>query len=245
MKSGAVIYLVNHTEQSITDMKKSLRLLQTNYLKKFPCDVICFHEKELSLEVRNEISQDVRWVELDFSYPPWIDQSKICRERAPGYLHMCRFFGNSVFHHSVLQEYEYTLRLDTDSEILSPIQVNLFETAHNRKIIYGYVDDTIRDQPQFIYGLRDCCQQIVNVEHLEIGRVYYTNIELCRRDWFISNPWNALSTHIDFNGGIYYHRWGDAPIRYIGVQLYTKPADRWILPVHYRHQVFTYDRRKG
>ena len=247
--NAAVIYLVNHTEQGISDVKKSLVLLRNNYLARYPCDVVCFHEAALTAVTRNSIAAYARipviWSEVGFAVPTWIDQSRICTEKPVGYLHMCRFFTHQVFFHPALQQYDYTLRLDTDSEILSPVTVDLFEEARKHNIVYGYVDDTIHDQPQFVAGLKECCDVVAKTDDIDVGRVYYTNIELCQRNWFTNTPWTSLVSVIDSNGGIYYHRWGDAPIRYIGIQLYTRPQDRWVLPVHYRHQVFTYDRRNG
>ena len=46
---------------------------------------------------------------------------------------------------------------------------------------------------------------------------YYTNFEIGYLPFFRSEPYQSYFRHLDSEGGFYYYRWGDAPIRLLGV----------------------------
>ena len=50
--------------------------------------------------------------------------------------------------------------------------------------------------------------------------MYYTNWELGKVDWFLTSEYITFYNMIDENGGIYTKRWGDAPIKFLGVNLF-------------------------
>ena len=248
MSKGCFCYLVNHTQKGVDEFIQSLRLLRVNYLDRYPTPVIAFHESALMCQDRICRESGVRpvFVPIEFRLPDHIDRTRICGERM-GYMHMCHFFANDIFHHPALDGFEYYCRLDTDSFILSPVGRDLFSWAKASGCQYGFIDDSITDFCGFIPGLwatgaKFCADspqyQTYAKLYSEIpeGRVYYTNFELCRRDWFRQAPWVPYFEAIERAGGIYYHRWGDHTIRYMGVRLFMPPGQiRRVTFIHYRH----------
>lgn len=253
MKPGCFVYLVNHTEDAIQQFRRSLGLLWTNYRKAHPAPVIAFCESQMSRRVRESIAErhDCRFVEIKFHVPPWVDPKRPGPGRI-GYMHMCRFFANEVFHHPALASFEYYCRLDTDSFILSPVKVDLFARAKAENWGYGFIDDTIKDSARFTAGLWPLASRFLD-EHPRItpfarpytdipeGQVYYTNFEICECGWFRRAPWASFFDTVDLNGGIYSHRWGDHSVRCLGVRMFMPPERiHLVTDVHYRH-TFTYN----
>ena len=50
-----------------------------------------------------------------------------------------------------------------------------------------------------------------------------TNFELGRNDWFMNSEYMNYFNKIDESGNIYIKRWGDAPIKYLGINLFCEP----------------------
>ncbi len=227
--SGCFIYLVNHTEQAVMDGARSLRLLHTNYLNRFPTPILLFHEAALTEGMKTRLASEalVMFVPVDFSgYPV-----------GAGYNHMCRFFAGAVFQHPALDPYDYFCRLDTDSFILAPVVYDLFEFAERAGIYYGYLNDEIRERPEFCAGLWKTIEEFVGWRPEDEGRLYYTNFEVCYLPWFRGDLWQRYFRHIDEAGGIYAHRWGDHTIRYAGVKLFMPLARvRQFAGIQYSHQ---------
>lgn len=63
-----------------------------------------------------------------------------------GYRHMCRWYSNGLFHYLHKLGYEWVLRLDEDSEVLSPATTNLVDWMEANGKQYGFrlwdYDDT-------------------------------------------------------------------------------------------------------
>ena len=251
MTLGCFCYLVNHSGgNSVSNCVKSLRLLYGNYLKEFPTPVFLFHESGLTENMKAVLIQSIpsklTFIPIEFSVPTHVNEiNQSCRI---GYMHMCRFFANEIFYHPVLNDFEYYCRLDTDSYILSPVKSNIFEDVKTEGILYGFINDSIKDLPQFTEGLWPLADDFLK-RHPEIPRysrlysditersLYYTNFEICKISWFKDNPWKLFFDEIDKNGGIYKHRWGDHTIRYIGVRSFVPSNQiKRITNIHYSHQ---------
>ena len=69
--------------------------------------------------------------------------------------------------------------------------------------------------------------------------MYYTNFEVCNVNWFSSDEYMNFYNKIDESGGIMTHRWGDAPIRYLGVNMYMNPENIYGFEnIDYQHGSF-------
>jgi hypothetical protein len=146
-----------------------------------------------------------------------------------GYRSMCRFFSGSLYHQPILKEYKYYLRLDTDSRFEDGPDLSLFDWAEGEKINYGYIAGAVQiDDSKVVKGLKTdvlkymlskfVWRGVINSLFIPKGKMFYTNFELGRTDFFIKNAWDDFFRYLDESGGFYIHRWGDAPIKYVGVK---------------------------
>jgi len=164
-----------------------------------------------------------------------------------GYRHMCRFFTGFIYEQEVLKDYEYYLRLDTDSFIHTPINYDIFDWAQKNECEYGFIQQAVQqDNPKVIIGLWNTVKEwienshiktILNFSEIQNGKMFYTNFELAKvRSFSEGSNYYKFYKFIDSGGGIYIKRWGDAPLKYIGVNLFID--SKYIKPVHgflYQH----------
>lgn len=272
--NNAIIYLLNHTSEDIIEFKKSLNLLKINYLNRFPCKLICFHESEFpksEIQVIKNIYSDIIFHELNWKlrdYPIEI-KSKILdffphpepihrvngHGFSMGYRHMCRMFAGQIYQTEYLKEYEYVWRLDTDSFIQGNINYDVFQRMKDNDSIYGYINIQ-HDHPEAIIGLwKSASNYFENVykkpTHIDINkpehhrRVFYTNFEIKKVSWFASGSYKDFFNYIDDVGGIYLHRWGDAPIKYIGVNSLCPPNQiLFFNDIKYQHAGVNFHNKK-
>ena len=248
MKKGCIVYLTRSCEKDLNDLQHSLSLLKRNYLDDHPTDVIILHEADIdhiALETAVGDISSVTFGVVDFHGVPGLNKHDA------GYRHMCHFFGNDLFFRPELKPYKYYMRQDTDSEILSPIKVDVFDYMEDHGYVYGYVA-ILDDQPCFCADLwsgvaaylarnPDMKTYKTLYDEIEELKIFYNNLELCDLEWFRGEAWQSFFTEIDRLGGIYQYRWGDAPLRYLGVNLFADPDKVChIKNIHYRH-IFEYN----
>ena len=234
MKENCIVYLVRTSEEDLTNLNKSLKLLDENLLKFSACtDVILFHEPSFAgyrqkvheLENGNVIFQQITFPEPPegtpeiFPHPIPEQVAKGNLGFSIGYRHMCWFFSGGMYEQVIMGNYKYYLRLDTDSYILTPLKYDLFEFMENGKFKYGYIEEAIQiDNPAVVEGLFEYTG--ATISGLEEGKMYYTNFEVGEVDFFAKGFYHMFFKRICAHGGIYTKRWGDAPIKYIGVNLF-------------------------
>ena len=151
-----------------------------------------------------------------------------------GYRHMCRFFSGWMYDQPILKNYEYYLRLDTDSFVLSMVPYDIFEWMRNNKCEYGFIDQAVQqDNPMVVEGLWKTIETWVDSNNIQVykpisqipdGRMFYTNFEVGKVSSFTTgSAYYNFYNFIDSVGGIYTKRWGDAPIKFLGVTLFVSP----------------------
>lgn len=271
-KKNCVLYLLRSSQEDIAMLNKSLALLSENLLRfTTNYDVVIFHEKDL-MELKNEIKTDsnLLFIEIELGPPEYSDDIKLkipefyphpTHGNGPigwghpgfsmGYRNMCRFFSGELYNQSIINDYEYYLRLDTDSYILSPLNYDIFQFAKERDLIYGYCEPAVQiDNPNVVVGLKSFTKDFisknnpstfVNIDNIIEGKMFYTNFELGKIDWFKNSNYWSFYDSIDKSGGIYINRWGDAPVKYLGVTLFCEPNK--IIPVKgftYQHGAIYY-----
>ena len=232
--SNCIVYLARTSEEDLNDLNESLTLLYSNLLLFTEADVLVFHENSFN-PYKFKIKYPVKFIEIEFKIP---DYPKSISDNIPkyyphpthgngpiayghpgfsiGYRHMCRFFSGEIYNHPEVQKYDYYLRLDTDSRILTPLQYDIFEWAKENNCEYGYIEPAIQyDNPKVIEGLWSLFDT-----KIPEGLMYYTNFELGKVSFFLGNEYQSFYKKIDETGGIYIHRWGDAPIKYLGVNMF-------------------------
>jgi len=164
---------------------------------------------------------------------------------------MCRFWAGLIYTNPKVMEYEYYMRLDCDSFITEPTGRNLFSDVSGK--VYGYLTDGImhdasphsKDLNKTIKEFEVSCNttKYGTIDDVKEGMLYYTNFEICKIYAFLNSPYMEMFNHIDRNGGIYVHRWGDHIIRYAGLHIFFSKGDVVeIKGVSYNHQTYTLEK---
>ena len=254
---NCIIYLVRSSEKDVEEFNKSLSLLEKNLLAftKYT-DVIVFVEDSFE-EYKSKVDTNLklRYERIEFKVPDYpqdiLDQipefyPHPTHGNGPivwghpgfsmGYRHMCRMFSGDVYKIPLIQDYNYYIRLDTDSFIHTPLGYDIFEWAERNDYWYGYVAPAVQqDNEKVVEGLWDFINTIYP-NNIPDRWMYYTNWEFGKVDWFLTSEYMAFYNAIDKNGGIYTKRWGDAPIKFLGINLFM--PQKHISPVHgftYQH----------
>jgi alpha 1,2-mannosyltransferase len=235
---NCIVYLVRSSEQDVENFNRSLSLVESNLkpnTKNF--DVIVFCEDSFN-EFKSKVNTNLQltYQTIEFKIP---DYSKEILNQIPeffphpthgngpiawghsgfpiGYRHMCRFFSGQMYETGILQKYDYYLRLDTDSYILTEIPYDLFEIAKQNDIFYGYIK-VEEDNPKVVEDLWKTTNEYIP-NNLAEGLMYYTNFELGKVSWFLTSGYMKYYNYLDKTGGFYTKRWGDAPVKYLGINL--------------------------
>ena len=243
------------------NLNKSLYLIKKNLLPNTKADIIIFHEKPFKKKLIKVKNLKICYKKISFRIPnyPLNIKNKIkpffphpTHGNGPvayghpgfsiGYRHMCRFFSGEMYFEKILFDYEYYLRLDTDSYILSKLEFDIFEFIKKKSGVYGYIEPAVQyDNPKVIKGLWKLFNYPPEIPE---GKIYYTNFEIGKFSFFRDEKYMSFYKKIDNSGGIYIHRWGDTPIKYIGVNLFADQSK--IVPIDgfiYQHGAI-YDLRK-
>ena len=167
---NAAIYILtqNNLERKIY-LKTTLYFLFKNFNSKYKYPVIILHEGDYDRDSKNEILASIRvecvnlvsFCELDkedFQVPKNIDIDKMNKLidsnpvpywRNVKYRIMCNFWINHFFKYC--NKYEYIMRLDDDSIIEEPINIDLFKLMKEKDFNYISSGD-IADGESLILG---------------------------------------------------------------------------------------------
>ena len=252
---NCIVYLVRSSEDDLIDFNKSLSLLEKNLIPFIDnVDLVVFCEKSFEkFKSRVETQLDIKYQLIEFNLP---DYPKEILDNIPeffphpthgngpvawghpgfsmGYRHMCRLFSGEMYKFDVIKNYDYYLRLDTDSFIHTPLNYDIFEWAKENECYYGFIAPAVQqDNEKVVEGLWDFVNQVYP-NNIPDRLMFYTNFELGKVSWFLTSEYMNFYNYIDKNGGIYSRRWGDAPIKFLGINLFMNKQN--IIPV----QGFTY-----
>ena len=148
-----------------------------------------------------------------------------------------------------MDDLEYTWRLDDDSEILAPINYDIIRYMDDHDFKYGYVIEG-SDPPLCVQGLQEIAGSTITIDRLiiknfynyPVTRYYYNNFEISHMSIWRSQNYQRYINKVDTEGGIYYHRWGDAPIKSIAVRMIVPKAEiHQFTDIRYRHKGFVND----
>ena len=247
---AAVYFLIGMRHSKL---KTALQSLDKYFNDHFHYPVIIFHELDNRKHLLNVTSWSKSYIvfqEITFSLPSFIPhkfEHKNCDFNTTlGYRHMCRFHSKLVYEQPIMRLIDYAWRLDDDSELRSSINVDLFLYMQQNDIEYGYQVVTL-DNAQCVAGLWDAARQYVKNKniHAEVFHqwenrwMFYNNFELSKVSFWLSQQYQGYIEYIDQLGGIYYSRWGDAPIKSIGVSMFMpKRKIHSFSFISYRHSGF-------
>lgn len=227
-----ICYLSRSDEKTVNDLKMSLAKLYENYKFIYDSDVIIFVENDFNQSEEQLISE--KYSNLKFnriilspSIDLKIDVNTIpFEDKTPfnlGYRHMCQFFFSEV--RNYIKEYDWYMRLDTDSFINSKIDYNIFKFLEDNNKVYGYVAE-IPEWPPAVVDVDKFFLNIVKKYNLtphfldkiiEDGkfnlRHFYNNFEIAKLSYFEREDVKLLTKLVNESGNIYRWRWGDNVLR--------------------------------
>lgn len=138
---------------------------------------------------------------------------------------------------------DYVLRLDDDSLILRPIGYDLFRYTRANGIKYGYVAKNY--ESACVDNLWPAVDRYIEQEDIRphfyynwsMFLIFYNNFELSSMELWRSQSYKKYIDYIDHLGGIYYNRWGDAPVKTLAITLFLPAAETHCFSdVAYKHQ---------
>jgi|SRR3989344_770047 len=238
-KPKAVItYLAGVTPGDVVDLKVSLSLLHKNFNSTFGYPVVIFHEnfsEEIIEEIRSIAGSELQFEKVAFQIPDFLKKETIPERYygfSIGYRHMCRFFSSDFFYHPALKEYEWYLRLDTDSFLIDTVGYDMFAFMAEHEYWYGY-NYMLKDRPEVVVGFWDLTDKYVqnsNIKPYFLNKFvkngawdntcYYANFEISNFNFWRSENVRSYMDFIDKSGGIYNYRWGDTIIKSLAIYLF-------------------------
>ncbi|ELU15892.1 hypothetical protein CAPTEDRAFT_153870 [Capitella teleta] len=249
--TGAIYYLTQKSRLEL--LKKSLRHLDDNFNDHYQYPVIIFHERELFAH-RNKIRGFTRSVvyfqEITMERPDFL--KKDIKFHIPclstiSYRKMCRFHAKGVYESPIVQSLDFLFRLDDDSVITAPIRYDVFAFMRDRRLKYGYIWEHY-DAMSCTTGLWEATSHFINVSKTTPGffnewrrpKLYYNNFEISHTSVWLSPGYKSYINYLDRLGGMFYHRWGDAPIKGLAVSMFLNRNQTHLFSdIGYTHNTFT------
>lgn len=184
-----------------------------------------------------------------WGYPEWIDQELAADIREEmdsadvkygdleSYRHMCRFNSGFFYRLPEMLNYKYYWRIEPNIEFNCDINYDLFKFMHQNNKVYGFalapfelhttvlslwyvVNNFTNTYPDYLAPdnnyefLTDDNGETFNMCH------FWSNFEIGDMDFYRLETYDDFFQYIDYSGGIYYERWGDAPIHTMAVSLF-------------------------
>ena len=250
-KPKAAFYYLTKS-QRINRLQNSLQLLDGNFNDKYQYPVIIFHESNLeaSLEkIRRFTNSTVYFQEISFTMPGFLTNNVTfnipCLSKV-SYRQMCRFHAKEIYEHPIIQGFDYLFRLDDDSFITRPIHYDVFGFMRTGDTDYGFIWSHY-DAMSCTKGLWEATEHFINTTGIKPyffhkwkrPHIYYNNFEISRTAIWLSEEYKSYVNYLDRLGGMFYHRWGDAPIKGIAISmLVPKNKTHLFKDIGYTHNNF-------
>lgn len=247
-KPKAAFYILTR----VSRLKSLFHVLQSidKYFNcRFHYPIILFHENELIpyiSSVRRYTNSSLYFQQVKFATPTFLTQRvqfDIPCLSPVSYRHMCRFHAKSVYEHPIIQQLDYYWRLDDDSLLLNPIKYDVFSFMSTHQLHYGY-SWIFYDSDSCVLGLWEATGRYIHERSITPcffnqwpkPQLYYNNFEISSTKIWFSQAYKDYIEYLDQLGGIYYHRWGDAPIHGIAVSLFLhKNQTHQFSDIGYKH----------
>ncbi len=263
--AGAIVYLAqkrhsSYGRDSIGLLTRSLRLLFANYNDKFRDDVLVFHEGDFTPRDQASIIDGrapIRFARLPTRYwsmPPTlrINQSTWEQPRFTlGYRHMMRWYATTLWPCMAEMGYEFVMRFDEESFLLSPVRYSFFEHMRSNNLEYGYrmasfesgYEPQLKKDERFHSFIRQYlldhgvqpttllwgCGAAATPADFSLRRCgelfgFYNNWFISRVAFWQRDDVRAFLSHVDSSGVIYQHRWNDLILQSATVQMFMPRA---------------------
>ncbi|ELU17832.1 hypothetical protein CAPTEDRAFT_53752, partial [Capitella teleta] len=220
----------------VKKLTKSLEALHANFNQQYDYPVIIFHENDLRKELetlRTSTKNRVYFQEIKFEEPAFLQKEipgDITCKSAISYRHMARFHAKVVYEYPIVRYFDYLFRLDDDSVITSRVEFDLFQHMAVHQLQYGYrlIHFDLDVCVAGLWEVTDCYakENAIKPEFYHNwtkGKIYYNNFEISKTSFWLSKAYQDYIQYIDRSGGIFYHRWGDAPVKSLALSLFMPP----------------------
>jgi hypothetical protein len=201
------------------------------------------HSSDISLVLRSTKRQVLfRNVDHEFaSFPsgfnPYSIEPTWSKRGKWNYQHMIRFWFKLVFELPEVQQYDYIMRLDDDSQLLGT-WFNVFGMMRRKNVVYFANEQLIDDEDRLpgTMKLKEVCFAYIKIANISPEdprrlenafvvngiRTYYNNFEVMKIHFFRQTRVRKWIQMIDGSHGIYKYRWGDAILRYLTLALFAR-----------------------
>ncbi|KAG2002385.1 alpha-1,2 mannosyltransferase KTR1 [Coprinopsis cinerea AmutBmut pab1-1] len=205
--------------------------------------------------------------------PEWIDEgvAKSWREwmvagdiiYGGAYRNMCRFNSGFFFRHPLMEKYRWYWRIEPDVHFHCDINFDPFVFMEEHKKVYGFTI-TMFEYEATIMSLWDNVREFANMypeyiapdNSLEFisddgGETYnlchfWSNFEIADLDFWRAPAYQAFFEFLDYKGGFYYERWGDAPVHSIAAALFANRSQlHFFDEIGYEHPPYTHCPKRG
>ena len=236
-KPKAAFYILTQRART-KKLKRTLESIDNHFNIIYRYPIIIFHEKDLVPlipKIRTFSKSVLYFQEISFEIPGFLTkpvEDNIKCLSSIGYRHMCRFHSKSIYEQPIMKGIEYYWRLDDDSIILRDVKYDVFKYMRAHSLQYGYSWLHV-DAISCTEGLWDAAQEFIKNTQLKTEffkdwpqpKIYYNNFEIGKMSIWMSRKYADYIDFVDRKGGIFYHRWGDAPIKGIAVAMFV-PRNR-------------------
>lgn len=232
-KPRAAIYVLTQSIR-LRSLQIWLKSVYKYFNKIYHYPVIIFHEADLISfipKIRGFSQNSLYFQLVNLSLPSFL--TKAVKRNIPcvstiGYRHMCRFQAKLVYKMPILQDLDYYWRFDDDSKLTKPVIYDVFKFMQQHSYLYGYVWEH-NDAYKCVTGLWEATSQYIEMHDIQTQfflnwpspKLYYNNFEVSSSKIWLSTHYTKYIDYIDDLGGIYYFRWGDAPIKGIAVSMFV------------------------
>jgi len=206
-----------------------------------PYDQVIFHQG-LSAAAQARLEPEapnLRFVDVsdDFAAVPAAFPKEL-GEDALGYRHMCSFM--TFAWHRVLSSYSFAMRVD-DDVCVQRFAEDPFARMRRDGLVYSYGletlerhDETLATLPSWLSTYAGPQTPSVDTREL-VEHMFFTNFFISRVDWWATEDVSTFLSAVADSGGVFAHRWGDAPIQTAALRLFA-PADKLArIPMDYLH----------
>mmetsp|Transcript_6165 Transcript_6165/g.13969 ORF Transcript_6165/g.13969 Transcript_6165/m.13969 type:complete len:461 (+) Transcript_6165:56-1438(+) len=242
-----------------TKLNRSLNTLYSNYLNRFPCDVIVFYGEDDSpshdmLRILQQGRPRLRFHQLNdtwWSLPHGLRAEDRKNWKQPaysiGYRHMIQWYAVRIWPFLTKRGYTHVMRMDDDSYIYSVIQYNMFEYMRQNDKRYAFRQPCIENNvgvgffeiiDEFLSNLTSGVVDPTNLDtyHSSPKLGFYNNFFIADISFFMAPPVSTLLNVIDESKQIYEQRTNDLIIQSLLVRLFLSPEQvLWIRDFTYEH----------
>jgi hypothetical protein len=236
-----IVTLAN--SRRISELNGLISNLNTYFVKNNnDVDLIIFHENSDNI-TRENIERYTGGNTICHNIEDFILDDSPFNKEVPEYVYgfpisyrkMCQFFSGEIFKILKNMNYDYYIRLDTDSRFLD-ITYDIFSDFILHDYYYGYISilneppelciQLVNEMSKYIYTNNIHHQNHILSDHKDqLNFVYYNNFEVVKISEFTCDLHLKMYNHLntDINGFLKY-RWGDALFRFIYVSLFFQQS---------------------